>query len=64
VRTAARVAASMYDLGGGTAIYRTSALQRCLRDAHVVKQHAMVAEGTFELAGRVLLGLDGDTSQL
>jgi alkylation response protein AidB-like acyl-CoA dehydrogenase len=64
VRTAARVAASMYDLGGGTAIYRASALQRCLRDAHVVKQHAMVAEGTFELAGRVLLGLDGDTSQL
>jgi alkylation response protein AidB-like acyl-CoA dehydrogenase len=64
VRASARVAASMYDLGGGTAIYRASALQRCLRDAHVVKQHAMVAEGTLELAGRVLLGLDGDTSLL
>ena len=64
VRAAARIAASMYDLGGGTAIYRASPLQRCLRDAHVVTQHVMVAEGTYELAGRVLLGLDADTSQL
>jgi alkylation response protein AidB-like acyl-CoA dehydrogenase len=63
-RTGARVAASMYDLGGGSSIYRASALQRCLRDAHVVKQHAMVGEGVYELAGRVLLGLPGDASQL
>jgi hypothetical protein len=54
----------MYDLGGGSSIYRASALQRCLRDAHVVTQHAMVGEGTYELAGRVLLGLDTDASQL
>jgi alkylation response protein AidB-like acyl-CoA dehydrogenase len=64
VRAAARVAAAMYDLGGGGAIYRSSALQRCLRDAHVVKQHAMVGEGIYEIAGRVLLGIDGDTSLL
>jgi alkylation response protein AidB-like acyl-CoA dehydrogenase len=64
VRAAARVAAAMYDLGGGTAIYKASALQRCLRDAHVVKQHAMVGEGIYEVAGRVLLGVDGDTSLL
>jgi alkylation response protein AidB-like acyl-CoA dehydrogenase len=64
VRAGARIASSMYDLGGGSSIYRASALQRCLRDAHVVTQHAMVGEGTYELAGRVLLGLDGDTSQL
>jgi alkylation response protein AidB-like acyl-CoA dehydrogenase len=64
VRAAARIAAAMFDLGGGGAVYRTSPLQRCLRDAHVVKQHAMVGEGTFELAGRVLLGIDGDTSLL
>jgi alkylation response protein AidB-like acyl-CoA dehydrogenase len=63
-RAAARVATSMYELGGGSAIYRASALQRCLRDAHVVTQHAMVAESTLELAGRVLLGLDADASQL
>jgi alkylation response protein AidB-like acyl-CoA dehydrogenase len=63
-RASARVASAMYDLGGGSSIYRASALQRCLRDAHVVTQHAMVGEGTYELAGRVLLGLEGDTSQL
>jgi alkylation response protein AidB-like acyl-CoA dehydrogenase len=63
-RAAARVAAAMYDLGGGSSIYRASALQRCLRDAHVVTQHAMVGEGTYELAGRVLLGLETDASQL
>jgi alkylation response protein AidB-like acyl-CoA dehydrogenase len=63
-RHSARVAGAMYDLGGGSSIYRASALQRCLRDAHVVTQHAMVGEGTYELAGRVLLGLDTDASQL
>ena len=63
-RTSARIATAMYDLGGGSSIYRASALQRCLRDAHVVTQHAMVGEGTYELAGRVLLGLEADTSQL
>jgi alkylation response protein AidB-like acyl-CoA dehydrogenase len=63
-RSAARMATTLYDLGGGSSIYRSSALQRCLRDAHVVTQHAMVGEGTYELAGRVLLGLDTDTSQL
>jgi alkylation response protein AidB-like acyl-CoA dehydrogenase len=63
-RAAARCATDMYELGGGTSVYRRSALQRCFRDAHVVTQHAMVAEPTFELAGRVLLGLDADTSTL
>jgi alkylation response protein AidB-like acyl-CoA dehydrogenase len=63
-RAGARVAASMYDLGGGSSIYRASALQRCLRDSQVVKQHAMVGEGVYELAGRVLLGLESDASQL
>jgi alkylation response protein AidB-like acyl-CoA dehydrogenase len=63
-RTSARIATAMYDLGGGSSIYRASALQRCLRDARVVTQHAMLGEGTFELAGRALLGLGGDTSQL
>ena len=54
----------MYELGGGSSIYRASALQRCFRDAHVVTQHAMVGEPALELAGRVLLGLDADASQL
>ena len=43
---------------GGTAVYRASPLQRCLRDIHVATQHAMVAPPTLETIGGVMLGLD------
>ena len=62
--TSARVVDLMYNLGGGTSVYRLSALQRCFRDVHVVTQHMMVAPATYELAGRALLGLPGDMSML
>ncbi len=62
--SAAQATDLAYDAGGGTSIYATSPLQRCFRDVHVATQHAMVAGSTLELAGRVLLGLDTDTSQL
>ena len=54
----------MYSAGGGTSIYETSPLQRHFRDIHTATQHMMVAPPTLELTGRVLLGLDTDTSQL
>ncbi len=54
----------MYEAGGGTSIYATSPLQRCFRDVHVVTQHAMVASSTYELTGRLLLGLDTDSAML
>ncbi|MGE0658963.1 MAG: acyl-CoA dehydrogenase family protein [Reyranellaceae bacterium] len=60
----ARVVDVMYNLGGGTSVYRDSALQRCFRDVHVVTQHMMVAPATWELAGRALLGVKGDLSML
>ncbi len=62
--TSAAVVAAMYRLGGGSSIYESSRLQRCFRDVHVATQHMMVAEPTFELSGRVLLGLETDASQL
>lgn len=64
VHTGAEVAGAMYELGGGSAIYESSPLQRRFRDAHVATQHMMVAAPTWELAGRALLGLEGDYSQL
>jgi len=62
--SAARAVDLMYDAGGGTSVYRASLLQRCFRDVHVATQHMMVGPSTLELTGRLLLGLDADTSQL
>ena len=62
--TAATIVTSMYHAGGGSAIYDSSRLQRRLRDVHVATQHMMVAPATWELGGRLLLGLETDTAQL
>lgn len=48
----------MYSLGGATAIYATSRLDQCLRDVHTAAAHVWVSPDTYELAGRLLLGLD------
>lgn len=63
-RSNARVVDLMYGLGGGTSVYRKSPLQRIFRDVHVATQHMMVAPPTFELTGRLLLGLEADISVL
>lgn len=62
--TGAAVAESAYRLGGGSAIYDESPLQRRFRDANVATQHMLVAPATWELAGRLLLGQPTDTTQL
>lgn len=64
VKQCVRAVDAAYELGGGSSIYLGSPLQRCLRDAHVVTQHMMVSDASFELAGRVLLGVDVDASML
>jgi alkylation response protein AidB-like acyl-CoA dehydrogenase len=61
---AAEVVTTMYHAGGGTSIYDSSMLQRRFRDVHVATQHMMVAPATWELGGRLLLGLPTDTRQL
>ena len=63
-RAAVRAVDLMYNLGGGTSVYKTSPLQRIFRDVHVASQHMMVAPPTMETVGRVLLGQETDTSQL
>ncbi len=63
-RAAADAVDRMYHLGGGSSVYRSSPLQRLFRDVHVATQHMMVAPATLELTGRLLLGLETDTSML
>lgn len=62
--TAARVTGDMYALAGGSAVYASSPLQRRQRDVHVATQHMLVGPATWELAGRVALGVESDLGQL
>jgi alkylation response protein AidB-like acyl-CoA dehydrogenase len=62
--TGAQVVDRMYTAAGGASVYEDNALQRALRDVHVATQHAITSPRTFELAGRMRLGLDTDTAQL
>jgi alkylation response protein AidB-like acyl-CoA dehydrogenase len=48
----------VYKASGGTAVYQTGALDRCLRDALTMNQHLMGSLRTYEMAGRLLLGLE------
>lgn len=64
VDASVRAVDACYTLGGGTSVYRASTLQRRFRDVHVITQHMMVAAPTYELAGRVLLGLQVDGSMV
>ena len=58
----AEVADTAFTLAGGTAVYDSSVLGRCLRDAHIVTQHIQTAPKLNETIGKLLLGLDVDTS--
>lgn len=60
----AAVVALAYKAGGGSAIYAKSPLQRHFRDANVVTHHIMVNDVATTLAGRVLLGVESDTTTL
>ena len=60
----AEVADVAFTVTGGTAVYETSVLGRCVRDAHVVTQHIMVAPKLGETLGRFLLGADFDATMI
>lgn len=63
-RSSVRTVDLMYNLGGGTSVYKTSPLQRIFRDVHVATQHMQVATPTMETVGRHMLGLEGDANLL
>ncbi|MBU2607511.1 MAG: acyl-CoA dehydrogenase family protein [Alphaproteobacteria bacterium] len=59
-RTGADICRTLYDLGGGAALFEASDLQRRFRDAHAITQHIVTAPSTWELTGRILFGLPTD----
>ncbi|MEQ5843735.1 acyl-CoA dehydrogenase family protein [Paraburkholderia acidicola] len=61
---AAAVVDRMHRMAGGSAVYESSPLQRCLRDVHVATQHIMVSESTYEVAGRLFLRLPTNISMI
>ncbi len=63
-RAAVEVVDACHRLGGAAALPRGSALERRLRDIRTAAQHMIVAPATLELAGRALLGLEADATQL
>lgn len=48
----------LHRLAGTTAVFQSSALERCWRDVHTAAQHLQVQEGRWETMGRILLGLE------
>lgn len=63
-RTAAEVIRVVHDMAGGSAVFLDNSLQRRLRDAQTMTAHVMIAPATYELTGRVLLGLSIDDGML
>ncbi|MCW5751293.1 MAG: acyl-CoA dehydrogenase family protein [Alphaproteobacteria bacterium] len=63
-RVAQRIVSTMHEAAGGAAIFLGNPLQRRFRDVHVASRHMMVAPASFELAGRLLFGLETDTAML
>lgn len=64
VETGAEVARSAYHLGGATAIYEKSRLQRFFRDSHVITQHVQVRPDLYSVIGSHLLGCPKATAVL
>jgi len=48
----------VYKAAGGGAVYQKGPLDRCLRDLLTMNQHVVGTLRTYEMAGRLLLGLE------
>src|SRR5262249_46318877 len=62
--TCVRVADACFALGGSSALYETSPLQRRLRDLHAAAQHAIAQQRNYASAGKLLLSGSVVTSNL
>lgn len=54
-QSANEVVGVLYQLGGGSAIYETSRLERCFRDSNTLTHHILLAPGGYVAAGEWLL---------
>ncbi len=52
-----------YQTAGGSALYDSNRFERCFRDIHAATQHIGLTTNNYELAGRVLFGVDPGTSR-
>jgi alkylation response protein AidB-like acyl-CoA dehydrogenase len=57
VGVCADVVQLVYKATGGSAVYQKGPLDRCLRDVLTANQHVVATTRTYEMAGRLLLGL-------
>jgi alkylation response protein AidB-like acyl-CoA dehydrogenase len=64
VSTAGATVDEAFSIAGGSAVYETSTLGRCLRDVHVVAQHIMVSNRLHESLGRHVFGLKLDDGMI
>jgi alkylation response protein AidB-like acyl-CoA dehydrogenase len=58
VGTCVEVVQLAFKAAGGGAVYRKGPLDRCLRDVLTMNQHVIGTLRTYEMAGRLLLGLE------
>jgi alkylation response protein AidB-like acyl-CoA dehydrogenase len=58
VGTCVDVVQLVYKAAGGTAVYQKGPLDRCLRDVLAMNQHVVGTTRSYEMAGRMLLGLE------
>lgn len=57
-RVGADVTQTVYRLAGTTGVFADHPIAHYMHDAMIVPQHAFLADGTWQNAGKVLLGLD------
>jgi indole-3-acetate monooxygenase len=56
-RVAANVCRQIHDISGGVAVFSGNKLEQRLRDAQTMTAHMMIAAPTYELTGKIFLGI-------